>query len=126
MKLEFYHQRGEIMQLTCNINAKKLKKNIGEKIKLYRKKRGLSQDKLAELVNMEMKSLSRIESGHNYPQCENLVAIANALDVAPWQLYFSEEENDLHKMRQELKEALNSDNSNMIFSLYQYYKIKSI
>ena len=126
MKLEFYHQRGEIMQLTCNINAKKLKKNIGEKIKLYRKKRGLSQDRLAELVNMEMKSLSRIESGHNYPQCENLVAIANALDVAPWQLYFSEEENDIHKMRQELKEALNSDNSNMIFSLYQYYKIKSI
>ncbi len=114
------------MQLTCNIDAKKLKKNIGEKIKLYRKKRGLSQDKLAEIVNMEMKSLSRIESGHNYPQCENLVAIANALEIAPWQLYFSEEENDIHKMRQELKEALNSDNSNIIFSLYQYYKIKSI
>ncbi len=114
------------MQLTCNMDTQKLKKNIGEKIKLYRKKRGLSQDKLAEIVNMEMKSLSRIESGHNYPQCENLVAIANALDVAPWQLYFTEEENDISKMKQELNEALNSDNANIIFSLYQYYKIKSI
>ncbi len=114
------------MLLTYNTDAKKLKKNIGEKIKLYRKKRGLSQDRLAEIVNMEMKSLSRIESGHNYPQCENLVAIANALNIAPWQLYFTEEENNIHKMKQELSEALNSDNINIISSLYQYYKITSI
>ena len=113
------------MQLTCDMDAKKLKKNIGEKIKLYRKKRGLSQDKLAELVNMEMKSLSRIESGHNYPQCENLVAIANALGVAPWQFYFSDNENNINSMRQELSEVLSYDNQKVV-SLYQYYKLISI
>ena len=64
-----------------DMNANELKKCIGNNIKLFRKKAGLSQDKLAELVNMEMKSLSRIESGHNYPQCENLVAISKALDI---------------------------------------------
>ena len=72
------------------LSANSLKKTIGEKIKIYRKKKGLSQDKLAELVNIEMKSLSRIESGHNYPQCENLIAICSTLEIEPWQLYFSE------------------------------------
>ena len=72
------------------VEAGELKKILGKRIKFFRKRLGLSQTQLAELVNIEMKSLSRIESGHNYPQCENLVAIARALKVAPWQLYFNE------------------------------------
>ena len=104
-----------------DMNANELKKCIGNNIKLFRKKAGLSQDKLAELVNMEMKSLSRIESGHNYPQCENLVAISKALKISPWQLYFSAEQKDIEEMKNELIDNLNL-NSNIIPSLYQYYK----
>ncbi len=106
------------------LDAVKLKKNIGEKIKLYRKKKGLSQDKLAELVNIEMKSLSRIESGHNYPQCENLIAISSALGISPWQLYFSDETKDINIMKEEIDNALNS-NDKLIPALYQYLKILS-
>ena len=40
-----------------------LKKNIGKRIKELRKKRGLSQERLAELVNIEQNSLSYIETG---------------------------------------------------------------
>ena len=96
----------------------KLKKNLGERIKYFRKKQGLSQTQLAEMVNIEMKSLSRIESGHNYPQCDNLVAIAQALKVAPWQLYFDEGEKDLESMKQEVINAL--EDKEKIFPLYQY------
>jgi len=99
------------------IEAKRLKKSIGEKIKYFRKLRGLSQAQLAEIANIEMKSLSRIETGHNYPQCENLVAIARALNVAPWQLYFCDEEN-LEKMKNDLISAINT-NSQAIPKLYQ-------
>ncbi len=106
-----------------NLSAKKLKKSIGEKIKFFRKKKGLSQDELSELINLEMKSLSRIESGHNYPQCENLIAISKALDVAPWQLYFTEEV-DFDKMKNEIISELN--NKNLIPSLYQYMKMKQL
>ncbi len=109
--------------LKNNIDAKKLKKTIGEKIKFFRKKKGLSQDKLAEIVNIEMKSLSRIESGHNYPQCENLVAIARALSVAPWQFYFSDEIKDLNVMRDELIYQL-THNNYIIPVLYQYLKLQ--
>ncbi len=100
------------------IEAAKLKKILGERIKYFRKKQGLSQTQLAEIVNIEMKSLSRIESGHNYPQCENLVAIARALKVAPWQLYFDESEKDLETMKQEVINAL--EDRDKIFPLYQY------
>lgn len=104
------------------LDATTLKKNIGEKIKLYRKKRGLSQDKLAELVNIEMKSLSRIESGHNYPQCENLIAICAALEISPWQLYFQEDTKDIESMKKEITDSLNS-NEQLITAIYQYLKI---
>ena len=101
------------------IEAVKLKKLLGSWIKFFRKKQGLSQTQLAELVNIEMKSLSRIESGHNYPQCENLVAIARVLNVAPWQLYFDEKEPDLETMKREIINAINTD-KNKITPLYQY------
>lgn len=108
-----------------NLETSKLKKNIGEKIKFYRKKRGLSQDKLAEIVDIEMKSLSRIESGHNYPQCENLIAIAKALKVAPWQLYFFENEISIEDMKKEIIATLNEE-SKIIPSIYQYVVMQSV
>lgn len=91
------------------LDAAELKKIIGSKIKYFRKRRGISQAQLAEIVNMEMKSLSRIESGHNYPQCENLVAISRVLAVAPWQLYFRDEDVDLERMREDIIHVLKTD-----------------
>ena len=101
------------------IEAGELKKILGKRIKFFRKKQGLSQTQLAELVNIEMKSLSRIEPGHNYPQCENLVAIARVLKVAPWQLYFDEKEPDLETMKKEIISAIDRDKSKITL-LYQY------
>ena len=54
------------------------------------------------MVNMETKSLSRIESGHNYPMYENLVSISYALDVEPWQLYYADDKKDVEAMREEI------------------------
>ncbi len=109
----------QLMELS-KTEASKLKKNLGAKIKFFRKKAGLSQQELSELVNIEMKSLSRIESGHNYPQCENLVAIAKVLNVAPWQLYFNDVEFSNEKMKQEILNTINKDEN--IKEIYQYIK----
>ena len=103
------------------LDAETLKKNIGEKIKFFRKQKGLSQEALAEKINLEMKSLSRIESGHNYPQCENLIAISNALEISPWQLYFTKND-DFEKMKKEIINSLNDER--IISALYQYLKIQ--
>ena len=105
------------------LTSSQLKKNIGEKIKFYRKKLKISQFELAEKVNMEMKSLSRIESGYNYPQCENLVAIAQVLEVSPWQLYFIDEYKSPEEMKKEIISTL-ENNENSIPVLYQYLKMQ--
>lgn len=96
-----------------------LKVLLGQKIKFFRKKKSLSQEQLAEMVNMETKSLSRIESGHNYPMYENLVSISLALGVEPWQLYFKGNTKDVETMREEIFSVLSED-ENKIPAVYQY------
>lgn len=44
-----------------------IKSLLGKRIKEIRKKRGLTQEKLAELAGIETPSLSNIENGKNYP-----------------------------------------------------------
>jgi len=106
-----------------NSKSAKLKKNLGLKIKQYRKKLGLSQAELAELVKLEIKSLSRIEAGHNYPMCENLTAIAEALNIEPWQLYYDDSDQNLEKMKKQIINSLEND-KNLITSVYQYIQLK--
>ena len=54
---------------------------IGERIKLYRSKKGLSQEQLSIMVLANPKHLSRIESTGR-PSLELLIQLANALDVS--------------------------------------------
>ena len=64
-----------------------LKKNICKRIKELRKKRGLSQERLAELVNIEQNSLSYIETGNNFCSAETLEKLITALKIEPEELF---------------------------------------
>ena len=64
-----------------------LKKNIGKRIKELRKKRGLSQERLAELVNIEQNTLSYIETGNNFCSAETLEKLITALKIEPEELF---------------------------------------
>ena len=57
------------------------KKKFGARIKEIREKRGLNQEQLAELVNMESRHISRIETGKSFTTLENIEKIAKALKV---------------------------------------------
>jgi len=57
------------------------KKFFGARIKEIREKRGLNQEQLAELVNMESRHISRIETGKSFTTLENIEKIACALNV---------------------------------------------
>jgi len=60
---------------------KTTKELLGARIKELRKTRGFSQERLAEMVGVEPKHLSRIEVGSSYPSLSRLELIANALGV---------------------------------------------
>ena len=54
---------------------------MGVRIKELRRKRGLTQDKLSEMIDIDPKHLSRIEVGGSYPSLETLERISIALKV---------------------------------------------
>ncbi len=58
-----------------------LRKKLGKRIKQIRESKGIKQCVLAEKLNMEPSNLTRIESGYQFPKEENLVKIANVLEI---------------------------------------------
>ncbi len=97
-----------------------LKKLLGKKIQTIRKSRMLTQEKLAELIDIETPSLSYIETGKYSPSVETLQKLADALNVKPWEFYYFDDISDDEK-REELKKALDT-NPKLIKMLYNFYK----
>ena len=60
---------------------------LGKKIKEYRKRKGLTQEQLAEAIEIDTVTVSKIETGKNYPTSTNLTKIADILSVHPKDLY---------------------------------------
>ena len=54
-------------------------KDIGQRIKEKRIEKGLTQEKLSEIVNIGPSHMSHIESGSTGPSFEVLISILNAL-----------------------------------------------
>ncbi len=55
---------------------------LGNRIKTYRKKRGLSQSMLSELIDKSPTYLSFLENGNKCMSLDTFVDLANALDVS--------------------------------------------
>ena len=54
---------------------------IGKQISMLRKRAGMTQEVLAEKINMSIPHISRIETGTTKPSLQTLVDICNALDT---------------------------------------------
>ena len=67
--------------------ASRLKKAIGEKLREFRHKRYYTQEYLAELVELDIKQIGRIERGESYLKPENLEKFCKVLKVHPKDFY---------------------------------------
>lgn len=88
-----------------------IKQLFGKKIKEYRKKKNLTQAQLAELVNVDDKHISCIESGKNFPSADLIERLALSLEVEPkdlFEFYYLQDTKDLK-----------SDINNMVAKLNQ-------
>lgn len=56
-------------------------KRLGKIMKHFRKKKNLTQEKLAEMVKVTPKYIQYIESGKRLPRIKLLSKIAKALDI---------------------------------------------
>ena len=59
-----------------------LKESLGKNIQKYRKLNSITQEKLSEIIDIEINSISSIERGKYFPSAENLVKISEALQVS--------------------------------------------
>lgn len=57
-------------------------KKVGEQITLLRKEKGLTQEKLAEALNVSPQAVSKWENGHTLPETSLLPLLAKLLDCS--------------------------------------------
>ncbi len=89
------------------------KKDIGQKIKEFRNRKGLTQAELAEAVHMHEKQISRIEAGVHFPTFDNFVKILEILDVGLKDFDIPKPQEDLRQKA--LRIITQADNRDLIF-----------
>lgn len=101
-------------------NNTDIKKLLGRRIKELRTKKGLTQEKLAELVGVGERNLSKIECGNNFVTSETLTNILNALEVEPSELFNFQHLKNIDELKTELIDAITNEKVD-IKLLYQFY-----
>jgi len=76
--------------LAYDLNSMTIREIFKRNLKYYRKKRGFTQEQLAELINCNPKYISEIESRNKFPSAEVIDALALALEVPVSQLFADE------------------------------------
>lgn len=94
---------------------------LGLKIKEYRKNKKLTQEKLAEILELDVGYISKLEVGRNFPTIGTLEKIAKVLEVDLHKLFqFSEsEDSDFEK---EIVETFRKLNKEKQYTLYRVAK----
>ncbi len=87
--------------------ADKIKKSFGARIKSIREAKGLTQEKLAEKVDMNTVYLSNIERGKENPTLNLLIKISTSLNVEMWELFDFKHEASSKALREMLKKFAN-------------------
>ncbi len=79
-----------------------IKKIFGANVKKYRKLSGLTQMQLAELVDVDQKHVSFIESGNSFPSPALMAQIAEKLKVLPKKLFEFEEPLNSEQIKEQI------------------------
>ena len=98
------------------------KQKLGKRIKELRKKRGLTQEQVAELINMEQNSISIIESGRNFPTLVTLEKIANVLDVSLSDFFNYESFDDIQALKNFAQAEINKMDDYQIRQIFKLIK----
>lgn len=69
--------------------------NLGENLKKQRKEKNLSQEQLAEMLNVSRQAISKWESNKTYPDIENLILLRNLFNVSLDDLIVNENKTEV-------------------------------
>lgn len=99
-----------------------IKSLFGRKIKEIRKRKNLTQAQLAELVQVDDKHISCIESGKNFPSPELIERFAKAFELEPKDLFEFYYLQDIPDLKSDIILMLDKINPNELFLVHKYIK----
>ena len=67
---------------------------LGERIKRYRQMQGLSQEELAEKINVSRQAITKWENDNGIPDIDNLIALSKIMGITLDELVMGEKEED--------------------------------
>lgn len=98
------------------------KKKLGLKIKELRKRKGLTQEELAELIQMEQNSISVMESGRNFPTLGTLEKIAKVLEVNLSDFFDYDYIEDIDVIKASTEDIISKMDDKQLRQLFKYVK----
>ena len=98
------------------------KKKLGKRIKELRKNAGLTQEQVAEQIEMEQNTISVIESGRNFPTLMTLEKIAKVLNVELSDFFDYEYLEDIDSIRYYVQNKFQQLNETKLRQLFKYMK----
>lgn len=93
---------------------KDLLRRLGERIKEIRKARGVTQETVAEQIEMSPQYLSRIEGGHQSPSIEMLAKLADTLEVDLWEFFDFGQPETVKELREMLRNVAQGANEQQL------------
>ena len=97
------------------MNKKEL---LGKRLRELRKRKGINQEKLAELINVDPTTISNIENGKNYPSMINLENLSAVLDSSFLDAFDFEHKNTNTDLLTQINQKL-QDNPDKIEDFYK-------
>ena len=97
-----------------------LKDKFGKRVKEIRKGKGITQEQLAESVNIEPPNISKIECGMHFPQPDKIEKIAKVLDVDIKDLFEFEHYQDREELVNFITDTVNNCEPKTLELIYKF------
>lgn len=98
-----------------------LKKKFGQRVRKIRQKQNLSQEELAEKIDIAVNNMGKIERGESFVTAVTLEKLATVLNVKVEDFFKFDSFVSIDEMKEELDFNKMSDNE--IKQLYRFYKL---
>ena len=101
-----------------------IKNLLGKRIKELRRIKNLTQEQLAEKMEIDQRNLSKIECGNNFITAETLSKILIALNVEPQELFSFKHHLDESIIKKEFMNLITSNDTDfkLLYKLYRAIK----
>lgn len=101
-----------------------IKRELGSKIKRLRQKKGLTQEELADLVDISTYTLVGIETGKNFMTAQTMEKIIECLDITIEELFNAEHLKPTNELLDDIHSIINSikDDRDKVEEIYKVLK----